>query len=261
MEPDREYNTGLCKGQGMIPETIRLLEIWEPGASAVELRDKVRREGLLSKATAYRMADIVTRVFAPRYLRREGRPAVWLRVLVRDGMPVKRLNQLLYLYTAREHLILYDFVREVYWPRYAAGAQFLHREDSISFIKAAQATGRIKTRWTDGNNIRIGRYIMAALCDFKLLGDMAGDRRPILPFQPAASTVVYLAHELHFSGVSDAQIIGHPDWELFGLTPTEVLGELRRVGTQARFIVQAGDLVRISWGFTSMEECLDVVAQ
>jgi hypothetical protein len=49
--------------------------------------------------------------------------------------------------------------------------------------------------------------------------------------------------------VSDAQIIGHPDWGLFGLTPTDVLAELRRVGPLARFIVQAGDLVRISFGF------------
>src|SRR5207248_1351023 len=114
----------------------------------------------------------------------------------------ERLNQLLFLYTAREHQILYDFVHEIYWPRYAAGAHHLHREDSINFIKAAQATGRIKTRWTDGNNTRIGRYIMAALYDFRLLGDQESDRRPMLPFALAASTVVFLAHELHFSGIS-----------------------------------------------------------
>lgn len=245
----------------MIPETIRLLEIWEPQVSAVELRDKVRNEGLLSKATAYRMADIVTRVFAPRYLGPNGRPAVWLRELVQRGMAIDRFNQLLLLYTAREHLILYDFVHEVYWPRYAAGAQVLHREDSINFIKAAQATGRIKTRWTDGNNTRIGRYIMASLFDFKMLGEQSGDRRRILPFQPNASTIIYLAHELHFSGVGDAQLTAHPDWELFGLSSSDVLGELRRVASQGRFIVQSGDFIRVSWSFNSMEACLDVVAE
>ncbi|RRJ96053.1 DUF1819 family protein [Opitutaceae bacterium TAV4] len=258
---DREYNTGLCKGQGMIPESIRLLEIWEPGVSAVQLRDKVRSEGLLSKATAQRMADIVTRVFAPRYLGIEGRPAIWLRKLLRLGMPVERLSQLLYLHTAREHLILYDFVREIYWPRYSAGAHYLLREDSIDFIKAAQATGRIKSRWTEGNNTRIGRYMMAALHDFKLLGGPEGDRRPILPFAPAQSTVIYLAHELHFSGINDDRLVTHSDWEIFGLTTADVITELRRASGAARFIVQAGDIVRISWGFQTMEECLDVVAE
>jgi glycine/D-amino acid oxidase-like deaminating enzyme len=157
-------------------------------------------------------------------------------------------------------LILYDFIREIYWPRYSAGAQFLFREDSVHFIKSAQASGRIKTIWTDGNNIRIGRYILSALCDFKMLGEPHGDRRQILPFSVSPSTLIYLAHELHFSNVSDAQILAHTDWELFGLTPSDVLNELRRLSGQGRFIIQVGDFVRVSWSCKTMEECLDVVA-
>ena len=228
--------------------------------TAVQLRDKVRNEGLLSKATAYRMADIVTRVFAPRYLGADSQPARRLRELVLRQISVDRLNQLFYLYTARTHQILYDFVLEVYWPRYAAGALWLLREDSISFIKAAQATGRIKTQWTEGNNIRIGRYLLAALHDFRLLGEQESDRRPILPFNIATTTVIFLAHELHFSGLNDDSVVNHPDWALFGLTPADVIGELRKTGIDGRLIVQAGDLVRISWGFPTMEECLDVVS-
>lgn len=257
----REYNTGLCKGQGMLPETLRLLQVWEPGSTSLQLSDKVRREGLVPRATAQRVSDIVNRAFAPRYLKADGQPAGWLRDLVRRGLPVDRLTQLFLLYTARQHLILYDFIREVYWPRYSAGAQYLFRDDSVNFIKTAQAAGLIKTRWTEGNNTRIGRYLLSALCDFKMIGDPQGDRRPIIPFTPFASTVIYLAHELHFSGVGDSQIPRHPDWELFGLTPADALGELRRVAQQARFIVQVGDFVRISWGFNSMEESLDAVAE
>lgn len=258
---EREYNTALCKGQGMLPETLRLLQVWEPGMSSQQLAEKVRSQGLIPKATSQRVSDIVNRAFVPRYLGKDGQPAGWLRALVQRGVGVERLNQLFLLYTAREHLILYDFIREIYWPRYSAGAQFLFREDSVNFIKAAQATGRIKTRWTEGNNVRIGRYLMSALCDFKLIGDPQGDRRPIVPFTPLASTVIYLTHELHFSGVSDAQILNHTDWELFGLSASDVLNELRRLSGQGRFIVQVGDIVRISWSCKTMEECLDVVAQ
>lgn len=260
-QEEREYNTALCKGQGMLPETLRLLQVWEPGMKAPQLAEKVRREGLMAKATAQRVSDIVNRAFAPRYLGENGQPAGWLQALVRRGVGIERLNQLFLLYTAREHLILYDFIREVYWPRYTANVQFLFREDPVSFIKAAQAAGRIRTRWTEGNNVRIGRYLLAALSDFKLLGEPKGDRRAILPFTPAASTVIYLAHELHFQGVGDGQIITHSDWELFGLAPADVLRELRRLAGPGRFIVQVGDIVRISWHCKNMEESLDVVAQ
>jgi hypothetical protein len=258
---EREYTTGLCKGQGMLPETLRLLDVWQPGMSSVQLTEKVRAEGLIPKATAQRVSDIINRVFAPRYLGPEGRPAAWLRELVRLGMSVERLNQLFLLHTAREHRILYDFIREVYWARYSAGAQCLFRDDSVNFIKTAQATGRIKTRWTEGNNTRIGRYLLSALYDFKMIGAPQGDRRPILPFTPFPSTVIYLAHELHFSGVGDSQIPNHTDWELFGLTSADALNELRRLSAQGRFIIQVGDFVRISWNLKSMEECLDVIAQ
>jgi hypothetical protein len=261
MSATREYNTALCKGQGMLPETIRLLQVWEPGMSATQLAEKVRSHGLIPKATAQRVSDIVSRAFAPRYLDNKGQAAGWLRSLIQRGMSLDRLNQLFLLYTAREHLILYDFIREVYWPRYSANSKFLFREDSVNFIKSAQASGRIKTRWTEGNNVRIGRYLLAALSDFKLIGEAQGDRRPILPFTPLPSTVIYLAHELHFANVGDGQIINHTDWEVFGLSASDVLNQLRRLSGQGRFIVQAGDIVRISWSCKTMEECLDVVTQ
>jgi hypothetical protein len=74
---DGLYNVHLAKGQGMIPETVVLLNLWQPGVSATELRNKVIASGLLPKATAYRASDIVTRVFAPRYIGDDGTPAKW----------------------------------------------------------------------------------------------------------------------------------------------------------------------------------------
>ena len=76
---EREYNTGLCKGQGMLPETLRLLQVWEPGMSSQQLAEKVRSQGLIPKATAQRVSDIVNRMFVPRYLCPNGQPAGWLR--------------------------------------------------------------------------------------------------------------------------------------------------------------------------------------
>jgi hypothetical protein len=57
-------------------------------------------------------------------------------------------------------------------------------------------------------------------------------------------------------------VLSHTDWALFGLTRTDVLDELKRLALQGHVIVQvAGDVVRIGWPYTSMEEVADVIAQ
>jgi hypothetical protein len=52
----QKYTTHLSKGQGMISETMTLLGAWKPGMSVPQLKERVFREGILSKATALRLS-------------------------------------------------------------------------------------------------------------------------------------------------------------------------------------------------------------
>ena len=80
-----QYTTNLSKAQGMVTETLELLELWEPGMTVVELKARVRATGALGKATQVRVDDLVGRGFAQRYLIEGGKPARWLRHLLRRG--------------------------------------------------------------------------------------------------------------------------------------------------------------------------------
>ena len=122
----------------MIPETVLLLKQWEERAYLYWLARQGARSGVLPKATAYRATDIVTRVFAPRYLRDGGEPAKWLKRWSSTGWQGDKLSQLLLIYTARANLILRDFINEVYWPHYRAGAHLIHRQEGVNFLKSAQ---------------------------------------------------------------------------------------------------------------------------
>ena len=64
----QEYTTQLQAGLGMIPETLDLLRLWEPGMPPAHLAERVVEEGLFSRATARRARNIVSEMFAPRYL-------------------------------------------------------------------------------------------------------------------------------------------------------------------------------------------------
>jgi hypothetical protein len=106
------------------------------------------------------------------------------------------------------------------------------------------------------------RYLLSALTDFKLTRDMPQGRREIVPYNIQPTTTLYLAHEAHFSGLSDHAVLDYSDWKLFGLDRQKILEELRKVADEGHFIVQfSGDLLRVSWKYKAMEECLDGIAQ
>jgi hypothetical protein len=261
-DSSQKYTTALCKGQGMIPETLTLLKEWAPGMAAPDLYKIVLECGLIPKATAGRVKDIVSRVFGPRYLSGDAEPAKYLKRLLEAGYGADELSQLLLLYCARTYPELRDFITEIYWPRYAAGAGFLYRQDSDVFFRNAYESGKLPNKWTDESRTKIARYLLAALTDFKLIGPAVKDHRQILSFGIQEFTTLYLVHELHFSGVGDQGLMTHPDWQIFGLESYDVLEEMRAVASRGRFVVQhSGQILRIAWGFKTMEEFLDAATK
>jgi len=261
MEAGKTYTAALAKGHGIIPETLILLDTWEPGMTPAALANRVVNEGLLGKATANRVDDVVKQVFAPRYLVDSGKPATYLKELLKNGLAAVNLQQLFLLYTARANAVLHDFIAEVYWSTYAAGQQALSTADAKAFLESAYAQGNLPQRWNENMTTRIANGLCGCLADFGLLEKKRKSIRLITPIHIAALTSLYLAHELHFSGYSDDSILRQPDWQLFGLQGLEIVRELQRVA-QDYFIVQfSGELMRISWKYQTMEEVLHVLAR
>jgi len=261
-DPPNKYTTALCKGQGMIAETMTLLREWQLGMSSAELSKKVVAEGIIPKATAARVNDIVSRVFGFRYLSGGDQAARHLKRLLDSGAGPSILSQLFLIHTSRAHPELHDFITMVYWPRYAAGAKEILRHESVDFYKEAYASGRLPCEWTEASRTKIARYLLATLTDFGLTGPVKGDSREILPFAPKPSTTLYLAYDLHFRGLTDGQIPVHPDWGLFGFEPKDTLSELNRVSDSGQIIIQhSGEILRIAWKHKTMESFLDELAQ
>ncbi len=255
------YTTALAKGQGLIPETLAIFDIWRPHMGASELVSEVLKKGVLSKATALRTKDLVNRAFAARYLVDDGRPALYLKRLLSHSVPTKQLGQIFLIYTARANLVLYDFIREVYWHKYASGATHLKKEDALDFLESAVNKGCIAPRWSPTMNFRVAGYLLGCLEDFHLVTPIHKGEREILPFVITPITTLYLSHELHFRGLGDSAVMEHPDWALFGIERHNVVRELEKVSFAGHFIVQySGELLRIAWKYKSMEECLDAIA-
>ena len=295
MNPPRRYNTNLSKAQGVIPETIELLGVWEPGMSAAQLKSRVRSTGALGKATQTRVDDIVSRAFVQRYLIEEGRPAKHLKPLAASGSMRGVLRQLVLLYTARSQPVLRDFITDVYWAKVACRAGEVTKEDARDFLERATATGRSlgfpaarsdhqngrgplsrptgplspafgggegrgEEAWSPGTTERMARNLLGTLADFEWIVANRRGRRQIRPPSILPGTVLYLAYDLHFHGVEAQALLRHPDWALFGLMPAEVLDLLNQMAAQGHAQVQSsGALLRIEWGYPDMESVIDAI--
>lgn len=254
------YTTNLAMGLGLIEETKILLDAWAPAMSSGDLFNAVLNRGLLQNLSAYRLRNIVTRCFAPRFLIEDGRIARHLK-LIKNQFSTSEFSQVLFFHTCLANQILFDFVVQIYWEKYASGRDTLSRADAEAFILRAIDDGKTPSRWSQGQILRTGRYLTGCCANFGLLGERKVSDWKILRFEIHPKTFAYLAHELHFGGIGDNAILRHQNWRLFGLERDDVLEEMKRLSLKGLVIVQAaGDVVRISWKQRNMEELCDVLA-
>jgi Putative inner membrane protein (DUF1819) len=256
------YTTQLQAGLGMVSETLELLRLWRPGLSAQQLSKSARADGLFARATARRTRNLVIEMFAPRFLVGDGTPAARVKYLIERQLPHAALVQLCFLQTARAQRVFRDFVIDVYWPRYSAGASLLAREAGERFIQRALDAGKMPRRWSASTVSRVSGYLLSCCADFGLLAVGGGKQRQIQRFSIRPDIALYLAYDLHFSGLGDMAVVRHADWKLFGQEPLDTIRLLQSLGRARHLMIQsAADVISISWRYKTMEDCLNAVAK
>jgi len=262
MPAEKNYTSRLGAGLGMIHETLDLLRLWQPGITPLRLAKHALDAGLFSRTTARRNEDLAIEMFAPRYLVSEGLVASRLKFLLEHRFPHESLVQIFFIQTARAQEIFLDFVIEVYWPKYSAGAAALSKSDAEQFIRHALDAGRMEKRWSESTVRRVSGYLLGCCADFGLLGEGRLSQRPIKRFSIRPDVALYLVHDLHFAGLSDMAVITHRDWQLFGLEVQEVIRLIQNVSHDGHLLIQSSaDLVQISWKYRTMEDCLNALTQ
>lgn len=258
---EKAYTVRLAAGLGMIEETIILLELWQEGMQTGVLTRAARASGRFPGMSASRLDNLVSDGFALRYLIDNGAPASLLKAL-QAQLTRREFEQLLFLYTCRAHAILADFVREIYWPAYAAGRSTLDNDDARRFVAIANQDGKTTTPWSDSTITRAARYLTGCCADFSLLERGKLTTRQILPYRLEPRVGAILAYERHFAGLGDNRVVADPDWALFGLAPEDVLSDLKQLALSGKLIVQtAGSITQVSWPLKTMDEVIDAVAQ
>lgn len=254
------YTTQLQAGLGLVDETQLLLSLCEEGTTSAGLLAKALASGYFPHVTARRLRNIVTECFATRYLQPTD-VALRLKPLA-GAMGRPEFNQLLLIHTARANTVLADFIRDVYWPRYGAGRDALTLDDAKAFVLSAVREGRTQKNWANSTVQRMASYLLGCCMDYGLLGGSARGPRRIQPLRVSTAVAAYLAHDLHFQGLGDNQIVCHEDWQLLGMQPQDVREQLKRLSLQGLLILQAAaDVIHIGWHHNTMGELIDVLTR
>lgn len=252
------YTTQLSTGLGLINETKELLSLYEDGMTTQQLINKALVCGRFPLISATRLRNMVSGGFATRYLKDPGVAPMlkWLSIHLSNV----EFEQLLFIYTSRANLILADFIREVYWPRYTAGRSEIVIEDARYFVENSLKNGKMKKPWSDATIKRNSSYLIGCCTDYGLLQAVGRTKRRIMPYRMTSKVAAFLVYDLKFNGLSDNQIVSHSDWALFGLDTQDVREQLKRLSLQGLLIYQsAADVVHIGWNYKNMEELINVI--
>jgi hypothetical protein len=197
---------------------------------------------------------VVRNIFKTRFLEQKIDVPEAIRLMREEYVSMNIIIQLFYVYTCRANPILGDFVREVYFSKIHKGITNITAEDPKIFIREAIADIRIPTQWSQSTITKVAEHINACLIDFEL----TEKNKTMKPFRLIDLTANYLAHELHFSGFKDLDILYCKDWELFGLLPNEVAQILERLSYKGTFLFQySGEILKIGWSYSNMKEFIE----
>lgn len=246
-----KYNAELNRGTGLIQETLILLNLYEPGMSKKEMTKKAIDENVLVKVLNKRIKDIVEDAFYKRYVISDPNVPIYLRSLVAAFPSLDVITQILLIYTCRAHAILEDFIIQVYWPEITKGKRIVDIAIARKFITESIKQPDLISGWSESTQKRIASYLITTLVDFRLLDK----ERKVKPVFLHDITANYLAHELHFKGLSDNAVVESEEWKLFGYSRFETIKHLERLSFQGYFILQnSGEIIKINWSYKNMQE-------
>lgn len=256
--PIRHYTLNLSKGAAVLDEMRTLLLNWVPGEDINDYLTRVLASDLLGKRTAKRTRDLVILVFYPRYIANDDRRARWLKYQLEHSGERDAFREISLVYATRADDLLRDFTMEKFWQSAQIGT--IQPSAVLEFLAQAVAKKYLKRAWSEQVRTKYARSVLGALRDFGLIREERRGRRQVMNYRMTDAGVTYLAHEMHFSGLSDAQVVESADWTLFGMDRTRVLERLEELGASAGMLVQrAGSVVRITWSYPTMEAMIDAL--
>lgn len=234
---------------------MRLLVRSWTDAQTQELKQLAVRSNVLNKPTRARAADILRRVYIPRFV--EGPiPNAWkmARSLEDQNAAPAVVRAVYYWISARAEPLIFDFATEYLLPRANSARAGVSVEDVLGWLSLKGC------KWSPISAIKVARGLLAALRDFGILE--GGSKKRLASRRLSNEAFAYLAFCFNELGVAGRHLLFHRDWQLFLLQTPEVEHEFLEAH-QRRLLEYhaAGSTISISFPCKTLEEYARVVVE
>lgn len=247
-----KYTTELSQGTGLINETLSLLPYYTSDMTVKSMTQFVIDNGILPSCTPTRINHIVDKVFFNRFVKPNPQIPFWLKQLRERGLMLDEFTQIVMIYCARIHRVYYDFIIEHLNAYRAKQFRSFPREDTDNFMIDIVKRGEAK--WSETMQHKNATYLRNTLAAFGQINAKC----EVLPYKVFDFTILYLLHELHFSGASDMAILNDTDWQLLGLSKEDVIRKIMDLSLKGGYLAQfSGEILTISWTYKSMEHFIN----
>jgi hypothetical protein len=242
------------EGGALLEEMRQLVRSWND-AQAQELEEIAVRSNVLNKTTRARAADILRRVYIPRFV--EGPiPNAWkmARYLEDQNALPAIVRPVYYWISAKAEPLIFDFVTEYLLTRIHSARAGVSVEDVLVWLNTKDC------QWSSESALKVARGLLAALRDFGILE--GGTKKRLATRRLPNEAFAYLAFCFHGLGSAGRQLVFHADWQLFLLQIPEVEHEFLEAH-QRRLLEYhaAGSTISISFPCRTLEEYARVVVE
>jgi hypothetical protein len=245
------YTSKILKATALVNDTSIFLSAWNNEKTKEQNMQTIRQENILNKKSRSRGDDILN-IFQQRFLFNDD-VIRSLSYLQKKGASKEMMLPLLYYFTAKNDLLLHDFVIEFLQPLYENG----HREIPISLaettVRKWEEEGKTADEWSDETIIHVAQHALATLRDYHLLEGAVNKR--ITPLFIPDQAFAYLAMFMSLNGINGERLVNNPEWRLFFLTPQLVERFFMSCHQEGYLTYHAaGPIYRIDFPYKSLEE-------
>lgn len=254
---NKKYTAALAKIRALIPETIKVFQVYESNMKFDELEKIVLDKGILAPLSTKRVTDLMRQAIKKRFFSDDSLPQT-IKALIR--VPKRELDQILYVHAARSDDFLKDIIIEEYYQIVEDRKNEITKNDIKIFLSEAVRKGNLPKLWNDNMIEYVLQGLFQTMVEFGLIKKGIGDKRELQKFSPEKKVLLYLAYDLHFSGLSDQAVVMHEDWKLFMLNENKVHEALKDMSYEQHLIYQySGDILQITWLYKYMDEVIDAI--
>ncbi|KXB00420.1 hypothetical protein AKJ40_01345 [candidate division MSBL1 archaeon SCGC-AAA259M10] len=254
MPSDRRYTANIHNTGSLIPESKKILKLYDKLRDVEEVREVLYKENPLSRESEGAI-DKILFITRKRYLNDDPGPLI---EVIKSDLNEQITNAILFYHLAKTDNLVYDLTTELLYNLHEEGTLVVNKKDVEDFLKKKEEKHPEISEWAITTRNKLIRHFLAAVKDFGLLE--GSKRKKFSSYHLPSESFFYIFYRKFYDDETISEILSSKDWNLFFLDEEEIKAILNE-GNRKRYIrfEESGNIRSVNPRFDSLEEYVNEI--